>query len=282
MKAQAYMRTILGSMLFTTAVMTSPLWAETTNCTAITSPGATINSPGIYCLTANIDTPAAFNIGNAIHIKANNVTLDLNGWKLDGEAAGTTTQVTGILVEADNVTIQNGTIRGFSSGILLYGSRGVVQDIRADTMTSLGIFISGNSIVLRNNQILDIGGSTASSNMTASGIIVLGNHNLIENNFIAGLTAGSGSQEYGIIAANAHWSMVRGNFISDSARPTGGGISYGIAALASSGLTIRENNVTNYTSGIIYGLGSFGKYMDNLTSNVGTAFGGGTPVGIND
>lgn len=282
MKTQTYLRTLLGSVLLTAAAMVFPVKAETTNCTAITSPGATINSPGIYCLTGNINAPGGFNTGNAIHIKANNVTLDLNGWKLDGEAAGTATQATGILVEADNVTIQNGTIRGFRSGILLYGRGGVLQNIRAAQITSLGILISGESIVVRDNQLLDIGGSTVSTTMTAYGIIVLGNHNLIENNFIAGLSSGGSSSEYAIFAGNAHWSMVRGNFITDTAKPTGGGVSYGIAALASSGITIRENNVTNYISGIIYGLGSTGKYMNNLTSNVGTAFAGGTPVGIND
>lgn len=282
MKTQTFIRTLLGSVLLTAAATVFPVKAEITNCTAITSTGATINSPGIYCLTGNIDTPGGFNNGNAIHITANNVTLDLNGWKLDGQAAGTATQATGIMVEADYVTIQNGTIRGFRNGILFYGRGGVVQNIRAEQITSLGILVSGAGIVVRRNQLLDIGGSTVSATMTAYGIIVLGNNNLVENNFIAGLTAGGSSHEYGILAANAHWSMVRGNFVTDSAKPTGGGISYGIVALASSWLTIRENNVTNYNSGIIYGLGSGGKYMNNLTSYVGTAFSGGTSVGTND
>jgi len=282
MEIQPFIRTLLGSVLLTAAAMVFPVKAETINCTAITSPGATINSPGIYCLTGNIDAPGGFNTGNAIHIKANNVTLDLNGWKLDGEAAGTATQATGILVEADNVTIQNGTIRGFRSGILFYGRGGVVQNIHAAQITSLGILVSGDGIVVRSNQLLDIGGSTVSANMTAYGIVVLGNNNLVENNFIASLTSGASAQEYGILAANADLSMLRGNFVTDSAKPTGGGKSYGIAALGSTGLTVRENNVTNYNSGIIYGLGSAGKYMNNLTSNVGTAFSGGTSVGTND
>jgi hypothetical protein len=71
--------------------------AETLNCTSITSLPATINTQGVFCLTGNLGTNISS--GNAIYITANNVTLDLNGWKVGGQAAGTGTDAYGIYIQ---------------------------------------------------------------------------------------------------------------------------------------------------------------------------------------
>ena len=60
----------------------APVLAETVNCTAITSVPFTISSPGIYCLTQNLNQTDAET--SAIQIDASNVVLDLNGWTLRG------------------------------------------------------------------------------------------------------------------------------------------------------------------------------------------------------
>src|SRR5262245_63986860 len=70
-----------------------PARAETTNCPPITSVPYLITVPGVYCLTGNIST--AMGVGAAIEIATNNVTLDLNGFKLGGLAAGTGTTAAG-------------------------------------------------------------------------------------------------------------------------------------------------------------------------------------------
>lgn len=70
------------------------LRAETVGCTPVTSLPATIADPVIYCLTGNLAT--SMTLGNAaIEIAASNVVLDLNGWILDGAAAGPDTQALG-------------------------------------------------------------------------------------------------------------------------------------------------------------------------------------------
>src|SRR5262245_46944859 len=112
-----------------------PAFAETVNCTPITSLPAVITVQGVYCLTGDLSTAIA--AGAAIDIQTNNVVLDLNAFKLGGLAAGPSTQAAGIrAVNRQNITIKNGTIRGFVQGILLDdsgGSKGhIVEDIRAD------------------------------------------------------------------------------------------------------------------------------------------------------
>ena len=116
-----------GTLLI--AALTLSVHAETVDCTAVTSLPATIDTQGIYCLTANLATSQAS--GYAINITANNVTLDLNGWKVGGQAAGVGTAVYGIYSTANNVTVKNGIVRGFYAGIWLTGRGAVVSQMPA-------------------------------------------------------------------------------------------------------------------------------------------------------
>src|SRR5437773_11688813 len=72
----------------------SSLGAETVNCTPITAVPTTITAPGVYCFTQDITT--GISSGYAVQILANNVVLDLNGHRLQGQAAGLGTLATGI------------------------------------------------------------------------------------------------------------------------------------------------------------------------------------------
>src|SRR5207244_1986247 len=109
--------------------------------TAIAAVPFTITTPGIYCVTQEITTNLA--TGNAIQIDASNVVLDLNGHKLGNLTAGPGTTATGIhAVDRKNITIKNGSVRGFEFGVLLEDSGNssghIVEDIRADVNTFTG------------------------------------------------------------------------------------------------------------------------------------------------
>src|SRR5215471_9938738 len=105
-------------VLLTLVLSTAPVRAETINCTAITALPAVITVQGIYCFTGDLNT--AMTSGNAIDIQTNNVVLDLNGWKLGGLAAGLGTNAVGIHAsDRKNITIKNGTVRGFLAEIWL-------------------------------------------------------------------------------------------------------------------------------------------------------------------
>ena len=119
----------------------TPASAETTNCTPITALPYTITAQGVYCLTHNLGT--ASTTGDAIRINASNVTIDLNGYRLSNLAAGAGTNAKGIYAyQRKNITIRNGSIRGFLYGIHLSdtspytaSSGHLVEDIRADGNT---------------------------------------------------------------------------------------------------------------------------------------------------
>ena len=230
-----------------------PAHSETVNCTAITSLPAVITVQGVYCFTDNLST--AMTSGNAIDIQTNNVILDLNGFKLGGLAAGLGTQTVGInALNRQNITIKNGTIRGFLTGILLFGaSQGhVVEDIRADQNTLAGIDVRGAGTIVRNNQVVATGGTTTLGvNADATGIEVVG--------------AGP---------------RVLNNDVIDTVKQ-GTGIARGIYLLAATGGLAVNNRITEADRGIEYEA-STGKFRDNVTFDVTTPFTGGTNIGNND
>src|SRR5262245_11404776 len=243
-------------VLLAVALGALPVLAETVNCTPITSLPAVIAVQGVYCLTGDLST--AITTGAAIDIQTNNVVLDLNAFKLGGFAAGLATQATGIhALNRQNITIKNGTIRGFVQGVLLDDagtSQGhVVEDIRADGNTFRGIDVRGWRNIVRNNLVMSTGGCTScGANADATGIFVNGSGTRVLNNDVITVTK------------------------------QGAGIATGIrfdAALA--GLAIN-NRITVADKGIDFGGGSSGKYRDNVTSDVTTPFTNGTNIGNNN
>jgi hypothetical protein len=71
-----------------------------------------INQPGSYYLSANLAVTKA----NGIQIKAEGVTLDLNGFEISGasESAGDGIQISNT---AHHATVINGSIKGFTVGV---------------------------------------------------------------------------------------------------------------------------------------------------------------------
>jgi hypothetical protein len=259
------------------------LSAITPPCTAITYLPFVILDEGVYCFTDHLET--SITSGHAITIEADNVVIDLNGWKLDGLAAGTATTADGIYAyQRKNITIKNGTVDGFLTAIYLRddppltASQGhVIEDIRADKNTMRGISVFGRDYVIRRNQVIDTGGTSHIGYIV--GIYVVGPSGHVLNNDISKTTGGTVNQTKALFLNDAHGTLVAGNRIDDVSGDTG--VNEGIHIQLSNDVLVRGNSITNVPSGISY-LSSTGKYMDNLTSGVTTPFTGGTPIGIND
>jgi hypothetical protein len=244
---------VLLALVFSAA----PARTETVNCMAITVLPAIITVQGIYCFTGNLTT--AITTGIAIDIQTSNVVLDLNGFKLGGLAAAPGTTAYGIhALDRQNITIKNGTIRGFFRGILLDNSGAsqghVVEDIRADLNTFIGIRVDGAGNIVRNNQVVATGGTTVfGANANAFGLFVQGaGPRVLNNDVIDTVKQGTGT--------------ATGIFLGD------GGVSSGLAV---------NNRITVADIGIDFSLGT-GKYRDNLTIGVTTPYTGGTDVGNNN
>ncbi len=258
----------------------SSLKAETTNCTAITSLPYTITTQGVYCFTGNLST--AITSGKAITINVNNVTIDMNGYKLGGLAGGSDTNATGIYAyQYRNITIRNGTIRGFRFGIDIYdafpptNSQGhLISNILAEKNTTVGIQVRGSGVMIRGNRIVDTGGSTLGG--LVYGINVSGPGNSVLDNQIVTTKTASAGNSFGIHAGNADNSMISDNRLSEVVSETG--TSFGINIVASNDVIVRNNMISVADNGINYAF-STGLYGDNYTSGVTTPFTGGTAAG---
>jgi nitrous oxidase accessory protein NosD len=248
-------------------------------CTPITSLPNTITAPGVYCLKSDF-TPA-ITTGNAVEIQADNVVIDLNGYTLDGRAAGIGTAAVGIYAyQRKNITIRHGTVRGFERGIVLNDnppfttSQGhLIEDIRADMNTHMGLAAAGRGNIIRNNQVVNTGGST--NNVNTFGIVAFGpGWRLLNNDTIETKEELSGFA-YGIYLNNSEGSVVENNRVGNSS--TGPGTSYGIYMTLSTDVLVSNNRVTTTDNGVYYDSYT-GKYRDNLTSGVTHPFFGGTGV----
>ena len=101
----------------------------------------TISVSGSYRLTGNLTVPAST---NGINVTAGNVTIDLNGFSIVGPGTTSATPI-GIDANAFLVTVENGIVTGFGTGVDV-GSGGIVRNIHADANFN-GIETSNNGVV---------------------------------------------------------------------------------------------------------------------------------------
>jgi hypothetical protein len=265
--------------------------ANSDKCTAITAVPFTISAGGSYCLTSDLIAPGTFTSGTAITVAADNVSIDLGGYTLSDLAAGTGTTAIGIQALAQaNVTVQNGTVRGFYIGIQLTGVGGfttsskghLVQNVRADLNRFIAIQVIGLGSVVRQNQVLHTGGSTAPGLGFTVGIEIGGDGAEALDNSVVDTVPAPSTNECSAILINAKDSftgaVVEGNRVANVGTP--GAEVEGIAAGAAASQTLVVNNrISNFGIGIFFSLS--GKYRDNITINAETPYEGGTNGGNN-
>jgi len=123
---------------------------------AISSVPYTITSSGSYYLTDDLQIPSAND--NAIHIDANNVTLDLMGFSLIGHAWSG--NGCGIIISGQkNVEIRDGTIREFG-GDGIYEDNGEAHrliNVRVVDNAGIGIDLGGGDHLVRSSTVLGSG-----------------------------------------------------------------------------------------------------------------------------
>jgi hypothetical protein len=266
-------------------LMTSVTHAETNDCTPITALPFDITRSGVYCLTGNLNSIRPS--GSLIRVKANGVTIDLNGWTLDGSSAGSATKAVGIYsFKRSNCTIRNGTIRGFYQGIQIFEpnpyvlTQGhLVEDVLVENSTFNGIQVNGVNSVVRNNHVTNTGNSTFQPRLRAYGIQAYGHGSRIIVNDISNTVSNGRADAYGMVLGFANSSIVMGNRVNDVESDTG--TSYAIFLSSSDNLLLRENNIINMDAGIYFS-NSTGKYLGNLTTNVVVPYTAGDDAGDNN
>lgn len=248
-------------------ILASPGYAEITQCKVIKSVPTVISKQGIYCLKRNFTTKITS--GHAIEIKANNVTIDLNGFKLSGKN-GNLTSANGVYaLQRREITLRNGTINGFRNAVYLRdytphttSKNHLIENLRVQNSTVSGLQVFGKGSVIRGNQIVSIG---RSGTCGAFGINIAGPSTRVLGNDVSEARSGS-CVAAGIHLTYADGGMVRDNRVNgvSSGNATG---SYGILVENGEGIIVRGNDISNPGEyGLRYSGAPGGIYLDNLVT----------------
>jgi hypothetical protein len=185
----------------------------------ITSLPAVLGTAGTWCLKKDLGTAIA--TGTAVYITANNVTLDCNGFRLGGLAAGPATQTEGVVAgNRQNVVIRNCLLRGFLTGVHLVGGTALIEDNRIDGMGWTALWIETDQSTIRRNLVSDTGGSPHAS--YAMGIWAHDTTD-VHDNTVSGVQPAvveSAAGAYGILVSGSGGATVAGNTVRGVA-PTG-------------------------------------------------------------
>ena len=141
-----------GAILDATDELSAEIGASADGRTAVSSCGAVLGSSGSYVLTANMECDTGT---NAISITADDVTLDLKGFTV----SQTTETGSAIVAYSQNVTVRNGTLRGYI-GLQVPGGSAEVLDMRILDGRH-GVVISGGAEIVVRNSILRGAGEDA-------------------------------------------------------------------------------------------------------------------------
>ncbi len=213
--------------------------------TPISYAGFVITSPGSYYLTTNL-TGFSSVFSKGITISSGNVTLDLNGFTVQGVSGS----ASGIYISGayTNIVVRNGIVTGWggngvtwnyptlpapqnivlehlivtanSSYGIAIANGCVVSECSVLNNQNIGIFVDGdNSLIIGNTLV----GNNVANSSSWAGISIVGSNNRIEGNHVTG----SGAAGYGIYIINYGTSL--NNIIIRNSVAGGGANNYSIA-----------------------------------------------------
>jgi parallel beta-helix repeat protein len=198
------------------------------------TPPLVINRPGHYDVTRDL-----VSTGSGIAITADDVVLDLHGYRLTGPGPDSRLPggigTAGVRVEGSGVTIKNGTITGFFAGIHLRESSRNNVALNSIDDCSLGLRATGAT-----HNLVGLNRITAASAIALIG----GSGNSVLLNTLRAATDG-------IQVENSTGNTIDGNTVTGSIAPQPGNSSIGIFLIQASGNTVQKNTVGNFNLGIV-------------------------------
>lgn len=251
--------------------------ADGDSCQPISTAPAIITTSGAYCLTADILYTSAS--GSAIAVAAPHVTLDLSGHTITNLSAGTGTKAGGINGSSDDVTVRNGNVIGFYVGVSLVGSGALVENIRADQNRLMAIQLSGLGGVARNNLIIHTGNAAPYAGGNSNCITLNGDGTRALNNDMVDTVPEPSGSGTGISVFSGAGVVVEGNRVSNSALPSSGTLTQGIAFATTVSGSAVNNRIVKMAIGLL--MGSSVAYRDNLTIGALDPYTGGNDAGNN-
>lgn len=240
-----------------------------TGCSAvITNLPIVITTEGVFCFAGSLES--SMESADAITIHADNVTIDLKGWTLDGPGGGPETAGIYAAPKHKNIIIKNGYIRGFFTGIFLadtppftVSQNHIIENIVADRNTKYAFRVEGNNCTLRNNRITEM---VSSGSYPVQGMLISGFSHRILNNDI-GITEASGFIA-GIALSGAHNTVVEHNRIDSLISYTGDSV--GVDVRESTDSVFIDNVIQHVTNGMVVNESAHLMLKDNIFLNVTT------------
>lgn len=207
--------------------------------------GTTISSPGHYKLCQNYNT--------GITIQSSNVILDLNGYTIQGDGSGRGVYVYYFGISLTNITVLNGTIRNFDSGVeALVCNSCSFRNLRIEN-TYYGIYLNYVSdITVENNYI-----------STSTYGIMIDPSNPAQNVAISYNTIEQASAYGMYISGTGHEILC--NTVTSSGQ--------GIRLSGADSSLVEGNNATGNQRGIVLFLGSDHNIVRNNLVNSNTEYG---------
>ena len=151
---------------------------------------AVIGAPGSYVLTGNLTPPGG---SDAIAVVGNNVTLDLNGFTIDGAGVG----VNGIFAPLVlGLTVRNGVVTGFSGTGIAAGASSKTFQVKVNGNgtgigSATGCLIVESVVESNAGRGIEATECKVENNVIANnGVGITGNTNVIVHNVIRANTGG--------------------------------------------------------------------------------------------
>jgi len=205
-----------------------------------------ITSPGSYYVTANLIGSAYGAPGSpyAIGIGTDNVTVDLNGFTLQGVPGSWS----GVYIYGShtNIVVRNGNIIGCGGDGVAWNhpTLPAPQNVVLEHLTVSGSGASG--IATANNYVVS---NCSIQNNSGAGIAVLGNGSVIIGNTLAGNNAANSAGSAGIIVEGLN-NRIEGNHVTGSGA-AGNGIAFNYGGYINNIIiknSVSGNGANNYTT----------------------------------
>lgn len=260
--------------------------------TIINNLPAYITSSGTYCLNShkNIASQGAI----AVSISASNVTLDFDRWEIRGPGAfSDAVSGYGVTVtnNAQNVTIRNGALIGFHSGIISVTNSGsnhtdglLVDNMSIRSMGYAGVQVGLNSYcdncTVQNSDISNVDANRVTTQGGYSGAYGIrferSNYVSIKNNVITGVHSRGTLPSAGIYMYRGQNAVVEGNSVADAANSLTDDT--GILFVSHPNGTALDNHISYFYRGIWFAYSTGGGYAGNTFYSVVRPVTGGTEL----
>ena len=207
-------RVVAAAVVAAGLVTGAPAAADT--CRPIDSLPIVLDEPGLYCLTRDFELDMVG--GAAIEVRADRVTVDLQGHLVDNTRAWGNDAVGVFAWERTHVVVRNGSLAGFREGVALSGPAGnstsafhLVEGMRISRSTRSAVGIEGRDSIIRGNTILEV--LSLNQKERAQGILAGGwRHRVIDNDIA--VVNGSVLPDVGILFSGGEHHIATGNRVS--------------------------------------------------------------------